>query len=359
MSSSPRKILVVGPSWVGDMVMSQSLFREIKQRALKTNNRTCEIDVLAPAWSRPILARMPEVSRAIDMPLGHGAVGIGERRRLGISLRANHYDQAILLPNSLKSALVPFFAKIPQRTGWRGEMRYLLLNDLRVLDEAKYPLMVQRFVALALPKQAEPPSRWLDPVLVVDEQNRATALAKHALSVDRPIIALCPGAEFGPAKRWPENHYATLAEHFAAQGYAIWLFGSEKDRPVCEAIVGALPQSQQHQCAVLAGKTSLADAIDLLSLAACVVSNDSGLMHVAAALGRPVVVVYGSTSPRFTPPLSKNVRILQHEVECGPCFQRECPLPDASKKLHCLRDLLPQQVINAAHELLPVNVELR
>lgn len=329
------------------MVMSQALYRELKK-----NHPGCEIDVLAPAWSRPLLARMPEVRRAIDMPLGHGAVGIGERRKLGHSLRAEKYDQAILLPNSLKSALVPWFARIAQRTGWRGEMRYLLLNDLRVLDAEKYPLMVQRFVALALARSAAPPASWLDPQLVIDAANRAAAVQRYALASERPVVALCPGAEFGPAKRWPECHYAALAQYFAAQGYAIWLFGSENDRAVCEAIVGALPAPLQPHCHVLAGKTSLAEAIDLLSLAACVVSNDSGLMHVAAALGRPVVVVYGSTSPRFTPPLSKKVRILQHEVECGPCFQRECPLADESRKLHCLRELMPQEVIDATVSLL-------
>lgn len=363
MTAPPRKILVVGPSWVGDMVMSQSLFREIKRRELHNHHSTqeghCEIDVLAPAWSRPLLARMPEVRRAIDMPLGHGAVGIGERRRLGHSLRAEKYDQAILLPNSLKSALVPFFAKIPQRTGWRGEMRYVLLNDMRVLDEAAYPLMVQRFVALALKRGAPVPQQWLNPQLIVDVTNREAALEKYALPMSRPMIALCPGAEFGPAKRWPENHYASLAQHFAARGYEIWLFGSEKDRVVCEQIVARQPQTMQAHFQVLAGKTSLADAIDLLSLADCVVSNDSGLMHVAAALGRNVVVVYGSTSPKFTPPLSDDVRILQIPVECGPCFQRECPLPNANEKMHCLRDLNPERVIAAVDELLPALVELR
>lgn len=354
MTTPSRKILVVGPSWVGDMVMSQALYRELKRQ-----HPNCEIDVLAPAASRALLARMPEVRRAIDIPLGHGAVGIGERRRLGHSLRAQKYDQAILLPNSLKSALVPFFADIPQRTGWRGEMRYVLLNDIRILDESAYPLMVQQFVALGLPKGAPPPQQWLNPQLDVDTANRDSAVEKCALTVKRPAIGLCPGAEFGPAKRWPETHFAALAQHFAARGYDIWLFGGPKDRPVCEQIIALLPQQLQAQCHMLAGKTSLLDAIDLLSLADCVVSNDSGLMHVAAALGRNVVVVYGSTSPKFTPPLSDSVRILQIPVECGPCFQRECPLPNADEKMHCLRDLTPTMAIAAVEELLPAMVELR
>ncbi len=142
------KILVIGPSWVGDMMMSQSLYR-----TLKAEYPSAEIDVMAPAWCRPLLARMPEVNQALAMPLGHGALALGERRRLGHALRANGYDRAYVLPNSFKSALVPFFANVPQRTGWRGEMRYGLLNDLRVLDKAAFPLMVQRYVALAYDKQ--------------------------------------------------------------------------------------------------------------------------------------------------------------------------------------------------------------
>jgi len=354
MTTPSRKILVVGPSWVGDMVMSQSLYRELKRQ-----HPGCEIDVLAPGASRPLLARMPEVRRAIDIPLGHGTVDIGTRRKLGLSLRAEKYDQAILLPNSLKSALVPFFANIPKRTGWRGEMRYLLLNDMRVLDEKAYPLMVQQFVALALKKNAPPPQHWLNPQLVIDVDNRDAAIKKCGLALSRPAIALCPGAEFGPAKRWPEHHYATLAQHFAERGYEIWLFGSPKDLPYCEQIIALQPQVLQSQFQMLAGKTSLVDAVDLLSLADCVVSNDSGLMHIAAALGRNVVVVYGSTSPKFTPPLGDNVRILQIPVECGPCFERECPLPNADEKLHCLRDLKPELAIAAVNELLPATVEVQ
>jgi len=186
MTTPSRKILVVGPSWVGDMVMSQSLYRELKRQ-----HPGCEIDVLAPGASRPLLARMPEVRRAIDIPLGHGTVDIGTRRKLGLSLRAEKYDQAILLPNSLKSALVPFFANIPKRTGWRGEMRYLLLNDMRVLDEKAYPLMVQQFVALALKKNAPPPQHWLNPQLVIDVDNRDAAIKKCGLALSRPAIALC------------------------------------------------------------------------------------------------------------------------------------------------------------------------
>ncbi len=337
------KYLIVGPSWVGDMVMAQSLFMLLKQQ-----DPRAEIDVLAPAWSRPIVARMPEVSGMLDMPVGHGKVGLGERYRLGKSLRERGYDQAIVLPNSLKSALIPWWAKVPRRTGWRGEMRYGLLNDLRVLDKAALPLMVQRFDALALPAESQVPQKLPNPRLQTDAANQAAALARLGLSLDRPALALCPGAEFGEAKRWPEYHYAALARQRIAQGAQVWLFGSAKDHPVGEQIRALLPEDQRDQCFNLAGQTSLADAVDLLALAQAVVSNDSGLMHVAAALARPLVVMYGSTSPGFTPPLAEQVRILRLGLDCSPCFQRECPLGH----LKCLRDLPPERANAALDELL-------
>jgi heptosyltransferase-2 len=336
-----QKILIVGPSWVGDMVMAQSLFITLKQIS-----PDCVIDVLAPAWSRPILARMPQVRSSIDMPVGHGSLMLGERRRLGHQLREERYDQAILLPNSLKSALVPWFAKIPVRTGWKGEMRYGLLNDLRVLDKQQFPLMVQRFDALAYPKSAIPPEDLPAPSLQIDQSRLPELRDRFALPDARKALALCPGAEFGPAKRWPEQHYAKVAEQKIAEGWQVWLLGSAKDQAVAESIIRLLPEGQRERVTNLAGVTQLEDAIDVLSMADAVVSNDSGLMHIAAALNRPLVVVYGSTSPKFTPPLSANVAVLSIPVDCGPCFKRECPLGH----MKCLNELSPERVIAALNQ---------
>lgn len=350
--TEPNKILIIGPSWVGDMVMAQSLFV-----ALQQHNPNCIIDVLAPAWSLPILARMPQVRRGISMPVGHGKLNLGLRYRLGMSLRGEAYDQAILLPNSLKSALVPVFAGIPIRTGWRGEMRFGLLNDIRLLDKQRYPFMVQRFVALAYKGGAYSggPSLAADlprPALEIDPGNIDGLLTKYGLDKHKPLLALCPGAEFGPAKRWPENHYAEVARHFLAKGWQVAIFGSANDQQVAQSILDGLSEQQRSHCIDLAGKTELAEAVDILSQAAAVVSNDSGLMHIAAALNRPMVVVYGSTSPTFTPPLSDNVAIEQLEVDCGPCFQRECPLSESQRPLKCLRDLDADRVIRALDSLL-------
>ncbi|MGK0440252.1 MAG: heptosyltransferase-2 [Pseudohongiellaceae bacterium] len=342
MANSFKKILIVGPSWVGDMVMAQSLFIALRQK-----HPNCIIDVLALEWSLPILERMPEVRRGIVMPIGHGKLALGLRQRLGQSLESEQYDQAIVLPNSIKSALIPFFAGIPERTGWRGEMRYFLLNDIRLLSKKRYPLMVQRFLALAHKPGAELPAELPKPALQVNQQNAKAVLQKFALG-DKPFLALCPGAEFGPAKQWPAKHYAAVAEDYITRGWQVALFGSTNDQPVGQDIRGQLSADAQLQCFSLAGETTLEEAVDVLSQASAVVSNDSGLMHIAAALGRPMAVVYGSTSPKFTPPLSDNVKVEQLEVDCGPCFKRECP----QGHLKCLQNLEASRVIKSLDSLL-------
>ena len=347
--SVEKKVLIIGPSWVGDMVMAQSLFILLKQK-----NSNTIIDVLAPGWSRPIIARMPQVRRSIDMPVGHGNLMWSERRNIGRELRTEKYDQAIVLPNSLKSALIPWFAKIPKRTGWKGEMRYGLLNDIRQLDKQRYPLMVQRFDVLAYPKGQTLGDNLPAPDLHAD-LNRVPGLRqKLGLESERKVLALCPGAEFGPAKRWPEQHYAAVAAQKVAEGWQVWLLGSVKDQPVAESIISLLPEMDRSHCFNLAGVTQLEDAIDLLAVADAVVSNDSGLMHISAALNRPVVVIYGSTSPGFTPPLNDQVAILSIPVDCGPCFKRECPINSkTSEHMRCLNDLPPSRAIAALAELVP------
>ena len=336
------KYLIVGPSWVGDMVMAQTLFITLKQQ-----HPGAVIDVLAPAWSLPIIERMPEVRKGIDMPLGHGKLGLRERHALGKSLRAEGYTHSIALPNSLKSALVPFWAKIKHRIGWRGEMRYGLLNDLRLLNKAKYPLMVERFIALGYPPEAKLPLPLPAPALKVDEQAAVRALDRYQLNTERPILALCPGAEFGPSKQWPAGFYAEVARVLCEKGWQVWLFGSAKDRAITAEINDYLPNNQQQHCHNLAGETTLADAIDLLSLANAVVSNDSGLMHIAAALNRPLVAVYGSTSAEHTPPMNPNSEKLSTSLECQPCFKRECPLGH----MNCMNQLTPDRVLAAIERL--------
>lgn len=334
MAIHPQQILIVGPSWVGDTVISQSLLMLLKQQ-----HPAALIDYLAPPWTLPLLARMPEVRHGINNPFGHGAIRLGERRALGKTLSERGYDQALVLPNSWKSALIPWFAGIRLRTGFRGEARWGLLNDVRQLDATALPQMVQRFAALALPAGAVPPSSLPQPALQSTTAQQQTVLARLGLATDKPVIAFCPGAEYGPAKRWPEMHFAALARLLAARGCVVWLIGSPKDHAVAETIA----RGAAGTCINLCGKTDIAEATDLLAASRLVVTNDSGLMHVAAAIGRPVIALYGSSSPQFTPPLSGGARILTLDIECSPCFQRECPLGH----FKCLNDLSPERVFNA------------
>ncbi|HIF9231013.1 TPA: lipopolysaccharide heptosyltransferase II [Photobacterium damselae] len=339
------KILIIGPSWVGDMVMSQCLYTEIKKL-----HPEAIIDVMAPGWCKPVLERMPEVNQAIEMPLGHGDLNLLARYQLGKILRDDQYDHAYVLPNSAKSALVPFFAKIPVRTGWKGEMRYGLLNDLRNNKKA-FNLMIERYIALAHPAKNMTGSGCLTnmpyPKLTIDTVAQKEALNKFGLSSDRVAIGLCPGAEFGPAKRWPEQHFAVTAKTLIEQGHQVWLFGSAKDREVTDKIKNSLPAELQVFCHNLAGNTSLIEAIDLLAACKIVVSNDSGLMHVSAAVGCHIVALYGSTTPSYTPPLAEHVEVLYTDISCRPCFKRECPLGH----LKCLTELTPDLVINAIDKL--------
>ncbi|KAF0812908.1 ADP-heptose--LPS heptosyltransferase 2 [Andreprevotia sp. IGB-42] len=325
-----KKILIVAPSWVGDAIMAQPLYAR-----LKAQHPGVQIDVLAPAWTRPLHARMAEISESFDNPFGHGELKLGARWRLARQLKKRGYDQAILLPNSLKSALIPFFAGIPTRTGWTGEARHGLVNDLRKLDAAALPKMVERFAALAEAPD-EPPAQPIPfPQLHVDGAERQATLNRLDLNLARPIVACCPGAEYGPAKRWPARHFAEFARECLARGLQVWLFGSGKDKEIADEIEALAPGVHN-----LASRTSLAEAIDLMSFASVAICNDSGLMHVAAALRVPLVAIYGSSSPGFTPPLSAEAQIVTLDLDCSPCFERTCPLGH----MNCLNQLGPDLV---------------
>lgn len=328
------KILVVGPSWVGDMVMAQCLFKVIRRA-----DPDAAISVLAPPWSAPLVARMPEVAAMLDMPLGHGQLQLRARRRLGRELKEARFDQAIVLPGSFKSALVPWFAKIPRRTGYVGEQRWGLLNDIRRPGPATPPVTARRFIALGRPKDAEAAGTagMPRPALAVNSQSVAESVSRFGLDTSAPVIALCPGAEYGPAKQWPAGHFAEVANAQLQQGRRVWLFGSANDRPVAARI----NRMCAGRCADLSGRTSLGEAVDLMSLARYAVTNDSGLMHIAAAVGCHVIALYGSSSDTVTPPLTERCERLSLRLECSPCFKRVCPLGH----LDCLNRLGPERVL--------------
>ena len=326
------KILVVAPSWIGDTVLAQPLFARLRQKSPGV-----ELDVLAPEWSRPVLQCMPEVANLIASPFGHGELRLAERWKLGRALAASHYDCAVVLPNSFKSALTPFFADIPLRAGFVGEGRYGLLNVRHKLDAAKLPLMVERFAQLAENPGVELPRPVPPPRLIVPAQMVGRALDDLGLAQPSRLAVFCPGAEFGPAKRWPARHFAALARELAGAGYDIWMVGSLGDFEIGDEIAKAAAGRARNLC----GKTTLAQAIALLSLADRVVTNDSGLMHIAAALDRPTVALFGSSSPAFTPPLSAHATVIWHHLDCSPCFRRECPLGH----FNCMNELMPDEVL--------------
>ena len=329
---STEKILILGPAWVGDMVLAQSLFK-----TLKANQPDCIIDVAAPAWTLPLLERMPEVSGKIALPFKHGELAFFERIKFGRTLKNKGYTQAIILTNSFKSALLPFAADIKKRTGFLGEMRYGLINDIRPLDKTKLVKTVERFVALGLEKNQNLPEKIPNPQLNSAPET-AWTLAYRAgiLNNESNILGLCPGAEYGEAKRWPAEHYAEVANEALNKGWQVWLFGSDKDVPVTSQI----NQLTQNKCTDFGGKTKLGEAIDLMSICNTIISNDSGLMHIAAALNKKLIAIYGSSDPTHTPPMHPQAVIEYLGLGCSPCFKRTCPLGH----LNCLKQITPANI---------------
>ena len=330
------RALIVAPSWIGDTIMAQPLFAR-----LHADQPGLQLDALAPRWVAPALERMPEIANIIDAPFKHGELALAARYRLARQLAGQGYQAVYVLPNSLKSALVPFLAGIPERVGFVGEMRYGLINRRHVLDEAALPRMVERFAQLA-ESPGQPLRRPItDPRLTSTRQQQNATL--KALDMARPVraVVFCPGAEYGPAKRWPAAHFAALANKLGRRGFTVWLLGSGKDREIGDEIVrlSSVATPPQNLC----GTTNLTQAIDLIAMASFVVCNDSGLMHVAAAVGSKIIALYGSSSPTFTPPLAPTAKVIQLGLSCSPCFKRECPLGH----LDCLVKIDPQTVLDA------------
>ncbi len=326
------KVLIIAPAWVGDLVMSQTLFKALK----KHYGDNVELDVFANSWTKGLLWRMDEVSDVIENPFPSGSVALLKRILCGFSLRKRKYNQVIILPNSLKSAIMPFFAGIKQRTGFIGEFRYGLINDIYKLNKTFLPRMIDRFCALA--NKGNKPYKIDFPTLNKDIQNQCELIEKFAIDTTKKIVAFCPAAEFGPAKRWWPAYFAQLATLLIDDGYIVLILGSKKDEGLGNFIISKLDVSTG--IFNLCGQTSLEDSVDILAMCHAVVTNDSGLMHVAAAVGTKVIAIYGSSSPNFTPPLSSKAQIIQVPLSCSPCFQRTCRYGH----YHCLMLVTPDVV---------------
>jgi heptosyltransferase-2 len=315
------RILVVAPNWIGDALMAQPLLARLRE-----NRPGVPIDVLAPEWVAPVARRMPEVGEVIVTPFRHGPLQLRSRWRLGRKLRGG-YAQAIVLPNTWKSALVPFFADIPLRSGYVGESRYGLLNLFYKKQDSPMNL---HYARLAEPPGTEPAGPLPQPRLQVSREEIESVRKKFDLPERYAVLA--PGAEYGPAKRWP--YFADLTKKMSMEKT---ILGSPGDARAAEGLQGTN----------LVGRTSLDEAIVLIAGAALVVSNDSGLMHVAAALGRPQVALFGSSSPEHTPPQSAAARVLWLRLECSPCYARECPLGH----FRCMREIGVESVLREIDNL--------
>jgi len=334
------KVLIVAPNWIGDAVMSLSLIQALHQdNTLRfADGRPCEIHVLAPPVTAPVY-QFSHAVRAVQVePFSHGKLQWRLRKQVGASLAGRGFDMAVVLPNSLKSALVPWFAGIPKRVGYSGELRTAVLtHPLPKPSKKAKPPMIEWYGQLG--------AYFADvlefPVLHVEAGMRTEACTEFGLQPG--FLAIAPGAEFGPAKRWPAGHFAEVATGFLLRNPSqkAVLFGGPKDSGFCGEILGLLPLDLQTRASSLAGKTSLAQAVALMSAASQLLTNDSGLMHVAAALNVQVHAVFGSSSPHHTPPLSSRAKVYYLNLECSPCFQRECPLGHTN----CLKKLDPKMVL--------------
>ncbi|CAM3652321.1 lipopolysaccharide heptosyltransferase II [Polynucleobacter arcticus] len=346
--SSMNRILIIAPNWIGDAVMSQPLLA-----TLKAHYPHCQIDVLASLWVAPIYRACIEVHQVIEAQLEHKQLQWGLRKQLAKQLEKNQYDACYVLPNSLKSALIPWLANIPLRIGYRGEMRFGLINI--ALDNPRKinrPPMANHYLALCnalVHSQEINVNEPVKPTLNISSTAKESVSAQLLVAgIDKRFIyVLCPGAEYGVTKRWPAEYFATLAKQLISHepNAQIILLGGKGDHVLASSIQSQadhLPQIH-NWC----GSTSLDEAIALIGMSKVLVSNDSGLMHVGAALEVPQVAIFGSSDPHHTPPLSNKAKVLWLNLPCSPCHKRECPLGH----LKCLKDITPATVLSTIQTL--------
>ena len=335
LSEKPEKLLIIAPSWIGDAVMSQPLLAKLKQQY-----PDCLIDIMAPPWVKPIFGRMAEVHDILDSPLVHKKLNWSGICQSAKTLKEKKYDQAIVLPNSFKSGLIAFKAGIPVRRGYLGEMRYGLINDIVRPDPKKTIRLIDRYLKIADAKHYPMAVNdgFMPPSLLSFPEKQEKLLHQFGLTKDIPLICICPGAEYGPAKQWPIHHVAKLVELLSQNKYQICLIGSQKDNAAAIQVLAQLPQ--QENCLNLCGKTTLEDAIDFLAIASAAVVNDSGLMHVACAVHIPVFALYGSSNPAYTPPVSEKASVIINKQPCSPCFERTCRFGHYA----CLESILPEHL---------------
>jgi heptosyltransferase-2 len=335
-----NRILVIAPNWIGDAVMSQPLLA-----AIKASYPNAAIDVLVTPWVAPVYRACSEVTKLIEADLRHGQLQWGLRRALAAQIKKRNYASCYVLPNSLKSALIPWLANIPVRIGYQGELRRFLLTETKANSpKTRRTPMVEHYANLCAPSgnlntTINPP--YLVPMASALESARARLQAAD-IQTDA-LVVLCPGAEYGPSKRWPAAHFAVLAQSIlnAKPTASVVLLGSPSDRAIGDAIVSKT--ASEGRIFNWCGSTSLDEAIAIIRMCSSMVSNDSGLMHIGAALQVPQVAIFGSSDPNHTPPNSAKATVISLHLTCSPCHQRECPLGH----LNCLNQISADQVFAA------------
>jgi heptosyltransferase II len=342
-----QSILIIAPNWIGDAVSTQPLLANLK--ALYPNSK---IDVLASSWVAPIYRACAEVHEVIEAKFEHQKLQWHLRKQLAKEIESKKYQACFVLPNSFKSALIPWLANIPFRIGYRGELRLGLINlALDNPSKISRPPMVEHYLALSQLLKEDEVTSSIKAIPRLDVCNTAKQSVEHKLENARinadSIYVLCPGAEYGPSKRWPTEHFAVLAQNLIAQNPSnqIILLGSKSDNPLAQEVITQAKNADHihNWC----GNTSLDEAIALIRMSKAVVSNDSGLMHIAAALQIPQVAIFGSSDPAHTPPLSDRAKVMWLNMSCSPCHKRVCPL----SHLRCLKDILPGQVLDTLNTL--------
>ena len=322
------------------MVMAQALYK-----ALRMDSTSAEIHVVAPEWSRPLLTRMPEISKIYSLDVVHGELGLSKRFSLGKDLRCEGYDQAIVLPRSFKSALIPWFASIPKRVGDVGEFRHGLLTNIFPSNRSKeIPNVCNYLRYIDIEASVNDVKQNFAPDLSVDEKNQQQLLGQFEVSTGSPLVACMVGAEYGPSKQWPHEHFSNLIDLLCEQDIQVCILGSQKDAQAGDKIQSLC----QHNVKNLCGKTSLTDVIDILAVCDVAISNDSGLMHIAAAVNTPVLTMYGGTTPAYTPPLHEKAKSFYVKLACSPCWQRTCQYDH----YRCLTDILPNDVFREVQKRL-------
>ena len=306
-----QKLLIIPQNWLGDIVMSQTLLKKIK-----SNNPKTSIDILVNSSLKNLVERMPEINKVIILDCNHRELGLFKRLRLAKEIKKSSYDRSIVLSRSLKSSLIPYFAKIPIRTGELGELRYLLINDLKEFSKESRRKTASRYISMYSDNNEELSENYY-PSLDSNSENIKNLSEKYDLKKDKKVIIFAPGAAFGPSKMWPVNKFRELGKKLN-NDFKILILGSNNEKSIGNYIV------TNKNMVNLCGKTSIADAVDLMHISKFCVSNDSGLMHLAAATNTKSISIYGSTSPDFTPPLTKNKDIHYKGMSCSPCFEKKC-----------------------------------